>query len=97
MGRCDTNDHQQQLLTEGLGAAFPATKDAVATDDNSNETDQTLNSFLDEWTTIDELCSVTDQLSELTDEEIISGTLCDVPADADRDAEQDAETPPAIT
>ena len=55
------------------------------------EVDQTLDSFLDEWTTVDEFCCVTGQL---TDEEIINETLCDVTADVDLDAEEDEETPP---
>ena len=55
------------------------------------DVDQTLDSFLDEWTTVDEFCCVTGQL---TDEEIINETLCDVPADVDLDAEEDEETPP---
>jgi len=36
------------------------------------------------------LCSLTNQLNE----EITNGTLCDVPAEANPDTEQDAETPP---
>ena len=55
---------------------------------------QTLDNCLDEWTTIDKLCSVTDQL---TDEEIISGAPCHVPTDANPDTQQNTETPPAIT
>ena len=55
------------------------------------DVDQTLDSFLDEWTTVDEFCCVTGQL---TDEEIINETLCDVPADVDLDTEEDTETPP---
>ena len=52
------------------------------------DVDETLDRFLDEWTTIDESCPVTGQL---TDEDIINETPCAVPADAAD--EEDAETP----
>ena len=55
------------------------------------DVDETLDSFLDEWMTIDEFCCVTGQL---TDEDIINETPCDIPADADPDTDEDSETPP---